>query len=426
MLRRYRDVNWAIADQALVSGVNFTVTLLLARLLGLEEFGWFAVVWMIILSIKRLQYALILAPVQSIAAKYDANGNHTYFTSVLVQQVGFAVLSASLVFLCAWAASLYFPTWGRHHLALPMAAVVFADQLQEHLRRWFFSHGRERTAFLIDVLSYPGRLAAIASWVMLSEKLKVGEVVWVIAAAATASALCGLALQERWEWDGQAARQIAVRHWSFSKWLVASSLIDSAAQYVMTLVAGAVLGVAAVGAIRATQNVLAPIYVMNLALNNVVPAQASRIYEARGLAGMTRYLTKIALSAGGVGLLIALVACAAPEAWLHLLYGSKYGPFSTLVYWQAAIFTLSTLTLPITVALRAVENTRPMFVSKGLQAAFALATCYWLASNFGLSGTMFGSLCTSLIALAVMGGALGKCLRPSGTSLRELQVDGRA
>jgi O-antigen/teichoic acid export membrane protein len=421
---RHREVNWAIADQALVSGINFTVTLLLARVLGLEEFGWFAVVWMIILSIKRLQYALILAPVQSIGAKYDARGNHAYFTSVLVQQAGFAVVTASLVLLCAWMASFTFPSWGRHQLALPMAAAAFTDQMQEHLRRWFFSHARERAAFLIDVVSYAGRLLVILWWVTLSEALQLREVLWAIAVAGGVSGLCGLVLQDRWEWDVQAVRDITARHWGFAKWLVASALVESAAQYVMTLVAGAVLGVTAVGAIRATQNVLAPIYVMNLALNNVVPAQASRVYEANGRSGMTKYLTKVAFSAGGAALLIAFVACAAPEVWLRLLYGTKYTTFSNLVYWQAGMFVSATLILPVSAALRALENTRPMFISKGVQAAFALATCYWLASGFGLTGTMFGNLCTSLLALAVLGAALAKSLQVSGTRWRELRVDG--
>jgi hypothetical protein len=41
LLKRYRHVNWALADQAMLSGVNFLTVVLLARALGIEEFGRF-------------------------------------------------------------------------------------------------------------------------------------------------------------------------------------------------------------------------------------------------------------------------------------------------------------------------------------------------------------------------------------------------
>ena len=39
LVRRLGPINWALADQVVVSGGNFLTTLLLARSLGVEEFG---------------------------------------------------------------------------------------------------------------------------------------------------------------------------------------------------------------------------------------------------------------------------------------------------------------------------------------------------------------------------------------------------
>ena len=45
-LGRYRHINWALADQGVVSGINFLTGIMLARFLGLEEFGRFTLAWM--------------------------------------------------------------------------------------------------------------------------------------------------------------------------------------------------------------------------------------------------------------------------------------------------------------------------------------------------------------------------------------------
>ena len=44
-LAKLRTVNWAFADQVVVSGANFITGLILARGLGLEGFGVFTLAW---------------------------------------------------------------------------------------------------------------------------------------------------------------------------------------------------------------------------------------------------------------------------------------------------------------------------------------------------------------------------------------------
>ena len=47
LLKRYGHVNWALADQAVVSGTNFLTGILLARHLGMVEYGVYTLAWMV-------------------------------------------------------------------------------------------------------------------------------------------------------------------------------------------------------------------------------------------------------------------------------------------------------------------------------------------------------------------------------------------
>ena len=69
LLTRYSQINWALTDQAMVSGVNFLTGIVLARYLGIEEFGRFTLAWMAVLLVNSLQSGLIVQPMMSIGPK---------------------------------------------------------------------------------------------------------------------------------------------------------------------------------------------------------------------------------------------------------------------------------------------------------------------------------------------------------------------
>ncbi len=66
-LKRFNHINWVLADQTMVSGVNFGTGLILARFLGLEEFGSFTLLWMLVLFINSIQFSMICGMAPSVA-----------------------------------------------------------------------------------------------------------------------------------------------------------------------------------------------------------------------------------------------------------------------------------------------------------------------------------------------------------------------
>jgi O-antigen/teichoic acid export membrane protein len=56
-------------DQALVSGSNFVLGILLARYLGVAGYGQFALLWLIVLFFSSLQLAYIISPMLTLVQK---------------------------------------------------------------------------------------------------------------------------------------------------------------------------------------------------------------------------------------------------------------------------------------------------------------------------------------------------------------------
>jgi len=99
VLKRYSHVNWAIADQAMVSASNFLIVVLLARFMGIEEFGRFSMVWLVAELLHSIQHALIIAPMLSVGPKQSGDKIASYLGAVLAQQSGVAAIVFALVIL---------------------------------------------------------------------------------------------------------------------------------------------------------------------------------------------------------------------------------------------------------------------------------------------------------------------------------------
>ncbi len=166
VIARNSLVNWALADQAMVSGSNFLTGILLARFLGIEAFGVFTLAWMLVQFISGIQSALILSPMMSIGPKQAAEQAQAYYVSVMAQQAIFSSFCFVLVWGAVKVSGVYFPVWQVAKLALPLASATFAFLMQDFARRFFFTIGRYTSAFLNDAVVYLGQLFVIIYFIL--------------------------------------------------------------------------------------------------------------------------------------------------------------------------------------------------------------------------------------------------------------------
>jgi hypothetical protein len=117
-------------DQALVSGANFLTNILIARAFGLRDYGVFALAWMAVLFANSFQWAMVLGPMMSIGPKQTPGERDTYYGAVLLQEMTFASLSASVVFIAVTLSRTLLPHWNAGGIALPLSAATFSYLVQ--------------------------------------------------------------------------------------------------------------------------------------------------------------------------------------------------------------------------------------------------------------------------------------------------------
>ncbi|KJS42813.1 MAG: hypothetical protein VR70_03645 [Rhodospirillaceae bacterium BRH_c57] len=409
LLFRDSHLNWSLADQAVVSGVNFLTGLMLARFLGMAEFGRYSLAWMIVLFANSIQIALVLEPMMSIGPKQPADTQRAYYTALAVQQVALSLVMAGLIAGGVWLAGIHMPGWRTDGLALPLACVVVTFQLQEFLRRYFFCIGRPRLAMMSDTLRYFGQIALLVSLVVVvmaagDPAFRVTSItaLWAIAAAGAGATVISafFFVRPRFEWDILCSSM--GRHWQSSKWLLPSNIIYWFSGHFFIIAAGFFLGAAAVGALRAAHNLIAITHILFQAWENIVPARAARLYHSQGAHALSEFLKRVALNGGLVTAAIIVAVNVRPGALLGMVFGQEYAEYGHLLLYYGVSYMFLFFSLPLKAGLRAVENTKLIFMAHLAVTVFTLATFHPLVTTFGLEGAITGILGTMVILVTVL------------------------
>lgn len=335
LINRYRHANWALVDQAVVSGSNFVTGVLLARFLGPEAFGLFVLLQSVLLYVNSFQGALIFQPMMSAAPQLGETERVPYLQGVFALQLALSFGLASICLVLALLAYAFFHSIAGVDVAIafPVVAAMLAFQLQDWQRRYYFVREKPRASFFNDLISYGSQvmLLALAS---INDDLNVANAFWIIAATSLTAFTIGFS-QDHQQPVFSHARAVLRDGWRTGRDYLAAWQFQWLGSQGLFMLGAGVVGTQAVGAVRATQNIVGPINILFLAMDNMVTVSAARCYGSSGLEGLSRYLWRITWL--GTALLVPLLLILAlfSRPIMQLLYGDQYLTFVSLVYWQA-------------------------------------------------------------------------------------------
>jgi len=380
---------WALTDQSIVSATNFLTAVMLARFMGLREFGVFTLAWMSVLFVNSLQTALIVAPMMSIGPKQQEKDRPSYFGTVVFQELVFVSLCFVLVFVALKLSDSVFPHKNLQQLALPLAVSAFAYQMQDFLRRYFFVTRHSRRALADDALSYLTQLPIL---LMLHHagQLNSATALWAMAGTSLIGLVPGWFWMEPLKLSGESIKAISQRHWKVSRWLGASAMLQWTSSNLFLISAPLCYGAAAAGALKASQNLMGVTHIWFQGLENVVPAETARRLHDGGVHSMLAYTRSILVKWGGMTLLFAIVMAVAPGFWLKLAYGQEMVHYGYILRLFALQYVIVFMGGPLRAGLQALEFTVPVFWSYLAMTALAFSFAVPLAKWLGISGSLLG------------------------------------
>lgn len=388
-------------DQGVISITNFLASVFLARLVSPQEFGVYAVGFLLLHFIRALQEGVVVQPMSSIGAAMEQPVFRRYVSSVAIIQLALAVGSSVGAAIVGWLlTALGNDVAGPTLFSLWFAFLTW--QSQEFIRRIFYTRGEIYSAVLNTIVSSIVRL--IALWLFYRYSVLSGQAgMHAIAWGALVAAGFGF-WQARRYWTIRQLYPIraGLGNWKFGRWVLGGTLANWIALEVYPIITAGLISFAAAGAYRALQTVVAPVHVLLRAIDTLLTPRIALLYYRSGHRGISRSLKLIYLvsSIPIMGLLI--LASLFPGPILQLIYGDIYLEFEPGLIIMAMFYGFWFLYWPLQSAFKAIRLTLPLFIANVASIASMFTIGIWAIHRWGLYGTIMGQALNAFIISLVL------------------------
>lgn len=388
-------------DQAIISLTNFTASLILARNVSPTQFGVYGVGFILVHFFDAFQEGLIIQPLNTFGAALGLEEFRPYASLSFLFQVGLVIV-ASLVALLVGVVLIVTGNDTAGPTILALSWMVITWQLQEFLRRMFYTRGELNKAIINTTLTSIVRIAALL-WLVANTRMTGISGLNAIALGALAGTALGL-LQGRRYWTRHLppAREFLVRDLKFGRWVSGGTVSNWVTLELYPVLAAWITSFATAGAYRAIQNLVAPVHLLLRATDTFLVPRTAKQFVEDGHHSVHRSmnLTYFFIGIPIVGLLVVVSIFAAPL--LRLLYGDTYVAYANGVPIMALFYFFWYLYWPLQVSFKAVRQTRPIFVANLLAMASMLTVGIALIFRYNVYGTLAGQALNAMIVAVVL------------------------
>jgi O-antigen/teichoic acid export membrane protein len=395
---------YALADQGLISGSNFLISVLLARWLTRDGYGAYAVAFGIFVLLTVLYQSLVLEPM-SVFGGSNYRNNLREYLRVLIW-LHFSLCAVLCGALGIWVGVAYKMD---PHGALPLAlaGVTIASPL-------VLIFGLARRAFYLELTPASAALGAlwycafamVGLWLAFHYGLLSAFSAFIaIGAAALATSLLllrHLRANLRPRTGHIAFAEVCREHWRYGRWALIANVASWVPAYLFYPILSSFAGLVASGQLRALMNLAAPMQQAQTAMALLFLPYASRLRGEGGdrkAASLNWRITLLAVT--GATLYWAVIIVFKTRVF-HLLYSGKYMEVAGQVPFVAVGAILWAASFGPTVVLRALQSPKLVFVAYAIATVLSLVIGIPATYRYGLWGAILAINVSDLLSLLLM------------------------
>jgi O-antigen/teichoic acid export membrane protein len=385
-------------DQGVASASNFVVGIVVARISGPTGLGAFALAYTIWILLTMLYRAVVTEPMVIMGDMRRDDKDE------IVRQGVAAVVVGALAACVVAAVGTTCLIVGQHTFGVGLLALapwVLALNLQDYWRQLGFMQATPKKSLHNDLVFNAVQAMAFGA-ILLVGLHSVFAVISAWGVGAAVAALFGL-----WQFSVRPTLRgggaFLQSRWPTSRWLASERTANWGAGQLYLIVAGALLGPAALGGLKAAQGLVAgPANVVINGSGSFGLPEASRHFSERGWVGMARISRivtgAVVAAAAACGVAVLILA----PTLLRLLYGADFVAYAPAARIFAVSLTIYAFCMGPILNLTTTRQVRPLFLLQVGRLAFSVAGVCVLSTAFGVTGAAGADLLTSAATLTAM------------------------
>ena len=408
-----RKGSLALTDQALFSGANFLVNVLLARWLAPAEYGAYSLAFSVFLLFASLHMAIVIEPMMVFGAGKYSSRFARYLRVVLGGHFAVMIPASALLFGATFLLRRMYSAKAEEALrGLVFAAAAIL--LFWLVRRTFYVLLKPGWGTISGALYFVLLLGSVGLIQYLGRLTTETAFIAMGIAGLGASLIMLVRFVPGWRSSREplAVKEVYADHWRYGRWALATALIGWFPGNVYYALLPAYLGLEGSAGLRALMNFVLPVLQAISALTMLLLPMLVRDRDNGGPKKMNRTLLLfLAVFCGGA--MVYLTALwFLRDSVFQIFYGGKYSQYAGWPLFLTGLLPVATCASAVLgQALRALEKPDSVFWCTTGSLAGAVVCGVPLSASLGVSGALLGLLASSFITVALMAWFYWKSLK---------------
>ena len=388
-----------LVDQGVVSLSRFLLTWLIARFLGIEEYGLYVVLWSFILLLGSIQIPFIINPMLTLGSKSLNKDRDDFFSFYFYFQNIFSLVSVVIMFIIFFAAKL---------LNIEYSITVFTGVVlygisynyYEFCRRYLFTVSKGLFVLISDLLVQ----VSIFFIVYLAWHIDFLSLEYFLLGSFIIYFLATLVVKRKIRVPRLETSLKTVRfkeNLAYSIPMAKLSIAQFFSGHFFIYIAVYLLGQNMAGVIGVLRNIFAPLIVGLMALDNILPQKAMQIFELDIDSLKSYFLANLLKWMVYFGVFTVLVLTYG-EVVINELYGLEYIAYVKYLPWFAFTHILMLGVRVLSIYARTINKMKSFSVQGMLTLSFTVIFTYPLIFYLGLNGAFTIMLVQQLLMISVL------------------------
>lgn len=386
-----------LLEQSVFSGTGFLINVALVKLMGLEQYGLYASLVLVVYFLLGISQALVVQPMQVHISKVEKCCSYCLFLFFLKLSL---ILCFSTIIIVVSLADFNFLESSQVYL-LPFAAFMASFLGFDFYRKYFLATAQVKMALIITLVYAVSTIGLflLAFWGQYSRDLITYLYLLILGylpalAVGTLTYFSALSLPTKKE-----LKEYGKVHIIEGQWLLYAAVVQWFSGNLYLMASGLLIGVEALGVLRFVQSLLGLVNILLQTIENYVLPQLSRAYQLslqHCYRAFQRSLGIYQLSVlAGLSLLFLFA-----EDVLRIAGNVSFVPYAYVLRGMLVLYAIIIIAYPIRLLIRVTELNKSYFSAYLVSFLFSLVSYQFLLSHFGVSGAIIGLVINQLILQA--------------------------
>lgn len=392
----------SMGEQGLISLTNFLSTIVLSRILPIEDFGLFSVGFAVFVILFGFQRAFVAIPISVLFRRAECS-DYGVRDWVVVNRWLTVIVTVLVVFM--WLVTGFLGGLDVFSSGLTVGLIVYVGMASYELKRRVLIQYGLVAGLVPAALIYSAVYIGLVFFFIPASKGYIYAALAMSLSALLASAYCSLMIRTRAPAlevkSAGCAHELARSLWEFGRWGGASHIVFSMYNGVVPVVLGALLGPTAPALLHVTKNIMQPVQTLINAIDGVDKPRAARALDNEGFSGVLRVLRSSFFVLAVIGGGYIMVASIFGSEISLALYGSKYSGVDSLVALWGCVFFLMIFAQPVESGLYVCRASDKLFLGRLVSALIGLTMLFLLVPIYGVEGGMFALIAAWSISFLI-------------------------